>query len=202
MILVSDVVEPQIVFTNQSGNYAFNYAGGVSHNLRVTPSKSGYAFNPLAIAFVSSASVTGNKIASFTGTPSATPPAGQTPILLTHENSQRAVALDSVTSASEPFPITNFNNFSLDQRTRVSLFAVNVDLAAGENASVIEVQAEDPVGAVIPLTVEYFSAVPNFAWLKQVVVKLPSELANSAEIRVTLKVRGTVGNTVVVKLRP
>ena len=202
MILLSDVVEPQIVFTNQSGNYAFTYASGVSHSLRVTPSKSGFAFNPLAIAFVSSGSVTGNKIASFTGAPSATPPAGQIPILLTHEDSQRALALDSVNWVSEPFPITNLNNFSIDQRSRVSLFAVNVDLAAGENSSVIEVQAEDSVGQVFPLTVEYFGAVPNLAWLKQVVVKLPGELANRTEIRVTLRLRGTVGNTVIVKLRP
>ena len=54
MILESDVAAPQIVFTNQSGNYVFTYAANLSHNLRVTPSKSGFSFSPLAIAFVSS----------------------------------------------------------------------------------------------------------------------------------------------------
>ncbi len=202
MILVSDVVEPQIVFTNQTGNYVFTYAPGVSHNLRVTPSKSGYAFNPLAIVFVSTSSVTGDKTASFTGATSSTPPAGQAPILLTRENSQRALALDSVKFTTEPFSVTNINNFSADQRTRVSLFAVNIELAAGETSSVIEAQAEDSLGHVFPLTVEYFGSVPNFAWLKQVIVKLPDEVANSAEIRVSLKVRGVAGNTVIVKLSP
>ncbi len=70
MILESDVAEPQIVFTNQSGNYTFTYAANLSHNLKVTPSKSGFSFSPLAIVFTSSSSVSGDKTASFTGTPS------------------------------------------------------------------------------------------------------------------------------------
>ena len=202
MILLSDVTETQITFTDQSGNYLFNYVGGLSHSLNVTPSKSGYAFNPQAIGFVSSSSVSGNQTASFIGTPSSTPPAGQIPILLTRENSLRAVALDSVTMTSEPFGVTNVNNLSSDQRTRISLFAVNVELGAGETSSVIAAQAEDSVGQVFPLTVEYFGAVPNFGWLKQIVVKLPDEIANSVEVRVSLKVRGTAGNKVIVKVKP
>ena len=202
MILESDVAEPQIVFTNASGNYTFTYAANLSHNLRVTPSKSGFSFSPLAIAFTSSTSVTGDKTASFTGTPSATPPAGQVPILLTNGNSQSALALDSVTWVGEPFTINNFHNFSADQRTRLLLFAVNVELGAGETSSVIEAQAEGAGGQIFPLTVESFGSVPNFGWLKQVVVKLPDQLAGSNEIRVSLRVRGTAGNTVVVKLTP
>jgi hypothetical protein len=48
---------------------------------------------------------------------------------------------------------------------------------------------------------EFFGSVPNFGWLKQVVVKLPNEIADRTEIRVSLKVRGTVGNKVIVKLK-
>jgi len=202
MIMVSDVAEPQIALTDANGDYAFTYAGNVSHNLKVTPSKSGYSFNPLAIAFTSSSSVTGDKIASFTGTASATPPAGQIPILLTRADSQHALALDSVTWTTDPFSITNIHNFSADQRTRITLFAVNVELGPGETASVIEAQAEDSGGQTFPLTVEHFSSVPNFGWLKQIIVKLPAEIANSGEVRVSLKVRGTSGNTVIVKVQP
>jgi hypothetical protein len=202
MILESDVAAPQIVFTNQSGNYVFAYAANLSHNLRVTPSKSGHSFNPQAIAFVSSTTVTGDKTASFNGTQGSTPPPGQVPILLTLENSQRALALDSVTLTSEPFAITNIHNFSPDQRSRVSLFAVNIELGMGESSSVIEAQAEDQGGQIFPLTVEYFGPVPNFGWLKQVIVKLPDGIANSAEVRVSLKVRGTAGNKVIVKVKP
>lgn len=202
MILVSDVAEPQIILTDGNGNYSFTYAGNLSHNLRVTPSKAGYSFDPLAIVFTSSSSVTGDKTASFTGTQSATPPAGQIPILLTREDSQRALAVDSVTFTSDPFPITNVFNFSGDQRTRIILFAVNVELGPGETTSVIEAQAENSTGQTFPLTVEHFDPVPNFSWLKQVIVKLPSEVANAGEISVSLKVRGTTGNKVTVKVKP
>jgi uncharacterized protein (TIGR03437 family) len=72
----------------------------------------------------------------------------------------------------------------------------------GESSSVIEAQAEDQGGQIFPLTVEYFGPVPNFGWLKQVIVKLPDGIANSAEVRVSLKVRGTAGNKVIVKVKP
>jgi hypothetical protein len=200
MVLLSDVTGTQITFTDQSGNYVFNYAGSVSHSVRITPSKSGYAFEPLWAAFVSSVGLTGNQTASFAGTPSSSPSSEQMPILLTQESSLSALALDSVTMISEPFGITGTNNFSTDQRTRVSLFAVNVELGAGETSSVITAQAEDSVGQIFPLTIEYFGAVPNFGWLKQVVVKLPAEIAGSVEVRVSLKLRGTAGNKAIVKV--
>ena len=125
------------------------------------------------------------------------------PVLLTQENSQRALALDSVTRISEPFGVFNPYNFSTDQRSRILLFAVNVALSPGENAaSAIEAQAENSVGQIFPLTVEHFGAVPNFAWLKQVVVKLPNEIANSDEVRVSLRVQGIDGNKVIMKVKP
>ena len=203
MILESDVAAPQIVFTNPSGNYSFTYAANLSHNLKVTPQKSGFSFSPLAVVFVSTSSVSGDKTASFTGTPTSTPPAGQVPILLTHGDSQRALALDSVTFLSEPFAVTNLHNFSSDLRTRFTLFAVNVE-AVGfvETGPVIEAQAEGSNGQTFPLTVEHFNTVPNFPWLTQITVKLPNEVANLSEIRVSIKVRGTASNKVTVKLTP
>ena len=60
MMMLSDVTGTQITFTDQSGNYVFNYAGGVSHSLNVTPSKSGFVFNPLSTIFISSSSLSDN----------------------------------------------------------------------------------------------------------------------------------------------
>jgi hypothetical protein len=202
MVLLSDVTGTQITFTDQSGNYVLTYSGSVSHSVRITPSKPGYAFEPLWVAFVSSVGLTGNQTASFVGTPNSTVSSLQMPILLTQENSLSALALDSATMMSEPFGITNTNNFSTDQRTRVSFFAVNVELGAGETSSVITAQAEDSVGQIFPLTIEYFGAVTNFGWLKHVIVKLPDEIANSGEVRVSLKLRGTAGNKVILKVKP
>jgi Tol biopolymer transport system component len=198
MILQNDFAETQIVFTDQSGNYLFHYPGG--NGLQVTPSKSGYEFNPNWIRFVSSGVVTGDKTQSFAGTPTSTP--SGIPILLGHDTPEHAVAIDSVTMICEPFTITDTNNFSSDQRARISLFAVNVELGPGETSSIITAQAEDSLGQVFPLTVEYFGAVPHFGWLKQINVKLPDQIANSVEVRVSLSVRGTTSNKVIIKVKP
>jgi hypothetical protein len=202
MALLSDVQGTQISFTDQGGNYSFNYAGGVSHTIKITPAKSGFTFSPFWVAFVSSVGLTGNQTTSFVGTPSSTPPAGQIPILLTQETSLRALALDSVTYKSEPLAVAGLYNLSTDHRTRVSLLAVNVDLSAGETSSVITANAEDSLDHVFPLTVEFFGAVPNFPWLKHVVVKLPDEIANADEVRVSLKLRGISGNKVFMRVQP
>jgi dipeptidyl aminopeptidase/acylaminoacyl peptidase len=202
MVLLSDVAGTQITFTDQNGNYVFNYGGGVSHRLGVTPSKSGFNFSPLSRIFVSTGTLSGNLLVDpFDGTASSTP-GSQTPILLTQENSLRALALDSVTQVAEPFGVSNLHNFSSDQRSRVSLFAVNIDLGPGEPTSVIEAQAENSLGQTFPLTIENFGAVPNFPWLKQIIVKLPDEIANSVEVSVSLKLRGTTGNKVIMKVQP
>lgn len=44
--------------------------------------------------------------------------------------------------------------------------------------------------------------MPNFVWLKQVIVKLPQEIANADEVRVSLRVRGIDGNKVLLKVVP
>lgn len=198
MILQNDFADTQITFTDQNGDYVFHYSGG--NGLFVTPTKPGFVFSPQSIGFVSSGVVTGDKTASFTGTPSTTPVG--VPILLGQGTPERAIVLDSVTQVTEPFNVSNTHNFSTDQRTRVSLFAVNVDLGPGETLSVIQAEAEDSLGQTFPLTIEYFGAVPNFPWLKQVVVQLPDEIANKIEVRVSLKVRGFSGNKVILKVFP
>jgi len=204
VIVISDVTGTQLAFTDQSGNYVLTYTGGVSHSLRVSASKSGFTFEPTMTIFVSSSSVTGAKTQNFVGTPvPIVLTVVQTPTLLTQENSLHSLALDSVTCTSEPFGVTNAHNFSTDQRTRLSLFAVNLELPQGEPLSTIQVQAETATGQTFLLPVEYFGAVPNFSWLKQIVVKLPDEIANSNEVNVSVKVGlFLVSNKVILKVQP
>ncbi|PYS24520.1 MAG: hypothetical protein DMF72_04710, partial [Acidobacteria bacterium] len=76
---------------------------------------------------------------NFTITPNTTSP----PTLLTEGNTNRAIALDSVTLVRDPFPISTLLNFGPDQRTRVMLFATGLELMTGENISVVTAQAED-----------------------------------------------------------
>ena len=201
VVLLSDAAGTQIALTNQNGNYVLTFAAGVSHNLRITPTKSGFVFNPLAVVFISTSPLSGDLTQSFVGTPLPIQLPFNMPILMTEENSLRSLALDSVTLVSEPFGVTNIHNFSSDQRTRISLFATNVELDPGESLSVITAQAET-TSVIFPLTVEAFRAVPNFTWLKQIVVKLPDEIAHSDEVRLSINVRGTASNKVLVKVKP
>ena len=122
-----------------------------------------------------------------------------TPQLLTEAGTGRAIVLDSVTWLREPFPVVTSHNFSVDSRTRVMFFATHVHLSPGE---VITAQAEDSQNRVVPLTVESVGKVPHLDWLTQVNLKLPDELANAGEVRVSINVRGTSSNKVSFNVGP
>lgn len=134
---------------------------------------------------------------NFTITPSST----AAPTLLTEGNTNRAVALDSVTFLREPFPLTNYNNFSVDQRTSVTLFALGLTLFAGEDISVITAQMEDAGNKIHPLKIEYVGKVQGFDWLTQVVIRLPDDLFNAGDVLVSVNLRGAVSNKVIVGIR-
>jgi hypothetical protein len=108
--------------------------------------------------------------------------------LLTEPNSLHAVTLDSITFQRSPSSVIATHNFSPDQRKRVSLFAVNLNLNTGEGSFAITAQAEDSQQRVFPLTVAFVGKVPDFDWLTQVIVKLPDEIANAGDVSVSLKV--------------
>ena len=123
------------------------------------------------------------------------------PVLLTDAATGRAVALDSVTLRREPFSLSTGQNFSLDQRTRILLFAVNAELRSGEGISAVTARIEDSQGNVFPLTVESVAKVPNFGWLSQVAVRLPDELKAEGEARISISLHGETSNKVLVGVR-
>src|SRR6185369_11839932 len=134
---------------------------------------------------------------NFTIAPSAAAP----PTLLTEVTTNRAIAVDSVSLMRDPFPVLNLFNFSLDQRTRVALYATGLELMPGESISVVTAQAEDSAHNIHPLTVEYVGKVPNFDWLTQVIVRLPDGLAGAGDVLVSVSVRGAASNKVVIGIR-
>lgn len=136
---------------------------------------------------------------NFTMTPNNTAP----PTLVTEENTNRAVALDSVTFLRDPFNLTTTNNFSLDldQRTRITLFATGLDLLPGENISVVTAQAEDAAHRIYPLTVEYVGKVANFDWLTQVTMRLPDGLVGGGDVLVSVSLRGAASNKAAIGIR-
>ena len=137
-----------------------------------------------------------------TPTPTPTPTPAPAPILLLEENSSRGVALDSVTWLRDPFSVFSTRNFSADGRTRIVLFAMNVELHAGETLSIVTAVAEDVQQTVYPLVVEYVGNVPNQTWMAQINVLLPGSLASAGNVLVSIKVRGLESNKVLVNIRP
>ncbi len=131
-------------------------------------------------------------------TPVSPPPP---PILLTNQNTGRAAALDSVTLLSEPFSDMSSQNFSSDQRTRVTLFAYNLELKTDQGPSAITAQAEDSQSRILALPVEAINEVPNFTWITQVTVKLPDELQNNGDIWVTISLRGVASNKALIRIK-
>ncbi len=136
-------------------------------------------------------------LTNFTITPNNTLP----PTLVTEANTNRAVALDSVTFMRDSFPFATDHNFSLDRRTRVTLFAIGLELASGEDTSVITAQAEDSEHRIFPLTIEYVGKVHNFVWLTQLNVKLPDGLATTGDFLISVSLRGAASNKAVIGVR-
>jgi hypothetical protein len=102
----------------------------------------------------------------------------------------------------EPFPVVSQQNFfSSDQRTRVTLFAYNLELKAGEGVSAITAQAEDSQHRIYTLPVEAISEVPNFGWITQVTVKLPDELQNVGDVWVSVSLRGIASNKELIRIK-
>ncbi len=115
------------------------------------------------------------------------------PQLLVTNNTGRAVALDSVTTQSEPFQVLTKRNFAADGHTRITLFLVGVALTPAD-LNFVMVQAEDTQQHVLGLPVEAIGQAKNFSWLSQVTVRVPDTLAGAGELNVSVTVHGKVSN--------
>ena len=123
------------------------------------------------------------------------------PTLMTEGNSERAIALDSVTWL-RLFPLATIHNFSPDSRARIVLFLSDVQWAAGETRPAVTAQAEDSQGTLHSLTVEHVGKVPNFDWLTQVIIKPPMALKDGGDVWVRVSVRGVLSNRALVTIKP
>src|SRR5437763_2547841 len=118
------------------------------------------------------------------------------PVLVSEVGSTRAVALESVTRLREPFSPTSPVQFGADARTRVMLFAMNLHLAADEDASVVAADAEDAAHHVYTLAVEYVGPVPGQEWMSSVVVRLNDELGDAGDVLVRVSYHDAKSNRV------
>jgi hypothetical protein len=129
-----------------------------------------------------------------------TPLPSSVPLLLAEGSTRRAIALDSITFLRDPFRVDSVLNFSPDRRTRIVFFATNL-FRPPEMTPVITAQAEDSQHRVFPLLVEYVGGVPGQDWLTQVVVKLPIEMTQAGNVRVSIAVGGIQSNQVIISVQ-
>jgi hypothetical protein len=175
------------VTTGADGAYLFTVAAGGSYT--ITPASEKYRFTPASQSFTDLSS---DQTVNFTATPRL--------LLLTEYDN--AIALGSVTLLSGPFSLTSNWNFSSDHRTRIMIFALNLQLNAGESMSAVTVQGEDSLNRIYPMTVELVGPVAGHPELTQVNVKLPDEFPPGGDLWINLKLHDEVSNRARIKLLP
>ena len=77
------------------------------------------------------------------------------PTLISQSINTRAVAFESVTFRAEPFPLTSTAAFSPDNRTRICVFAMGVQVLTGEGVNAFTADVQDASGKLYPMQVEF-----------------------------------------------
>lgn len=123
--------------------------------------------------------------------------ASKAPILLTEASpSTRAVAFESVSMKPEPFSPTATVQFSSDNRTRIVIFARDLELFAGEGANAFSADAEDGAGKRYQLRVEYVGQVPGFQGITMMIVRLADDLGVVGDVLIRVNLHGMASNRV------
>jgi hypothetical protein len=123
------------------------------------------------------------------------------PVLLTEDNSSRAIAFDSITHVRDPLALVAPNNLTQDHRTRLALFGLNMELNAGESIKLATVNARDSRSRNFNLSIEFYGQVPSQNSITQVIVKLPDELANAGDVSISVTLRGQTSNEVLFNIK-
>src|SRR4029079_14823031 len=112
------------------------------------------------------------------------------PVLLSQAASTRAIALESVTFRAEPFSPTQSPAFSTDNRTRICIFATDLELLSGEGSNAFSSDVQDSSGKLYPLRVEFVGQVPNFPGITMIVVRLADDLGDVGDVLLRVNLHG------------
>ena len=118
------------------------------------------------------------------------------PVLISREDSTRAVAFESVTRQREPFNPTVSISFGTDAATRIMIFAMNLHLQSGETASSVTADAEDENHNIHPMTVENVGSVPDQPWATSIILRLNGDMNDLGDVLVRIKYKGITSNRV------
>jgi len=120
----------------------------------------------------------------------------RSPVLLSEATSTRAIALESGSLKPEPFPLTASVKFGPDTRTRIAVFAMNLELMVGEGANAFTSDAEDAAGRRYLFTVEYQGAVPGFPGITMLVIRLSDDVGDVGDVLLRVNLHGMSSNRV------
>jgi uncharacterized protein (DUF1800 family) len=118
------------------------------------------------------------------------------PTLISQAADTRAVAFESVTMKSEPFATTSTVQFSPDTRTRICIFAMGLELLAGEGVNAFTADAQDSNGKLYPFRVEFMGQVPNFPGITMFIVRLSDDIGDVGDVLLRLNLHGMGSNRV------
>ena len=118
------------------------------------------------------------------------------PVLLSQTTSTRAIAVESVTFKSEPFPLTQDIPFGSDPRTRIAVFATDVELLSGEGVNAFTADVQDGAGKRYPLKVEYKGQVPGFPGITMFIIRLADDLTSVGDVLLGIHLHGMSSNRV------
>jgi uncharacterized protein GlcG (DUF336 family) len=121
---------------------------------------------------------------------------GAAPILISHEDSTRAISFESVTQQREPFSTTAPVAFGTDYQTRIMLFAMNLTLQAGDNVSSITAEAQDSEHHIYQLPVEFLGSVPDQPWAMSLIIRLNGSMEDAGDLLFRVTYRGLSSNRV------
>lgn len=118
------------------------------------------------------------------------------PVLISDSTSTRAIALESITLKAEPFSLTSSVKFGNDTRTRICIFAQNLELFAGEGANALSADVQDAAGKLYSLKVEYEGPVAGFSGVSMLIVRLADDLGDAGDVLLRINLHGVASNRV------
>lgn len=126
-------------------------------------------------------------------------PVPSTPVIYAEDVTNNAAALDSVTFVRGPFPKSNPNNFSSDQRTRIILLTSNLGLSQADlsDPSVLVVEL---AGVNLPVENVGPALIPGLS-SSYIVVRIP-ENAPTGPQELRVKLRGIASDARLLNISP
>lgn len=159
-----------VVTTDANGLYSFTDLPAGQNYTIVPEIKEFFVFGPVNTSVNDlSADVTANFIARLR------------PELLTTDNSDVALVVDSVSFITQPVSIFHPLDLSDDGLARLMIFAKNLEQV--NTASQVTVTAEDTQHLVYPLPIEFIGNVTGQSWVKQINVRLSPSLGPGKCVR-------------------